>query len=396
MNDSLVDSIQSALRSEQLDGWLFYSFRGSDAIAESILRLDQARLATRRWFYFVPATGAPQKIVHAIEPEMLDTLPGEKRIYLPWQQIHQRLRDALAGSRRVAMQYSPLNSIPYISRVDAGTVELVRSFGVEVVSSADLVQIFEAVWTPAQLETHLFAARHLREIVDATFKEVARRIRDKVPTTELDIQDFIWKEYEARDLMSSHRPIVAINEHSADPHYQPDIERNLPMHEGDFLLIDIWAKRRVPHSVYDDITWTGHIANTVPTLQQSVFNVVREGRDAAIGLVQNSYPKQVLFGWQVDDAARRTIAHAGHGNEFIHRTGHNIHEEDHGNGANIDNLETQDNRRLMSGTCFSIEPGVYLKGKFGVRSEVNVFLAESEALVTGLPVQTHVIPILSF
>ena len=395
MYDSLVDSIQSALQAEKLDGWLFYSFRGSDPIAENILRLDHARLATRRWFYFVPAAGSPQKIVHAIEPGMLDTLPGEKKIYLPWQQIHQHLRDVLAGARRIAMQYSPLNAIPYISRVDAGTVELVRSFGVEVVSSADLVQIFEAVWTSAQLETHLYAARHMREIVDVTFQEVARRIRENAPATELDIQEFIWREYETRDLTSSHRPIVAVNEHSADPHYQPDVERNLPMREGDFLLIDIWSKQRKPHSVYDDITWTGYIGTTVPKLHQTVFNVVREGRDDAIRLLQRSYPKQVLFGWQVDDAARHSIAQAGYGKDFIHRTGHSINEEDHGNGANIDNLETQDNRRLMPGTCFSIEPGVYLKGRFGVRSEVNVYLAEAEALVTGLPVQTHVIPILS-
>jgi Xaa-Pro aminopeptidase len=391
---SVVDSIQSALQSERLDGWLFYSFRGSDPIAENILGLDTARLATRRWFYFVPASGAPQKIVHAIEPEMLDVLPGDKRIYLPWQQLHEHLRDSLAGRRRVAMQYSPMNAIPYVSRVDAGTVELVRSFGVEVVSSADLVQMFEAVWTPAQFETHLYAARHMREIVDVTFKEVARRIRERVPTTELDIQDFIWRQYEARDLTSSHRPIVAVNEHSADPHYMPDAERNLPMREGDFLLIDIWSKRRVPHAVYDDITWTGFIGATVPSVQQSIFSVVRDGRDAAIRLVERSYPKQVLFGWQVDDAARLSISEAGYGKEFLHRTGHSIHEEDHGNGANIDNLETQDNRRLMTGTCFSIEPGVYLKGKFGVRSEVNVYLADAEALVTGLPMQTHVIPIL--
>jgi Xaa-Pro aminopeptidase len=395
MDNAVVDSIQAALRRERLDGWLFYSFRGSDPIAENILRLNDASLATRRWFYFVPAAGAPQKIVHAIEPSMLDSLPGEKRIYLPWQQIHQHLRDVLARAQRVAMQYSPLNAIPYISRVDAGTVELVRSFGVDVVSSADLVQIFEAVWTQDQLDTHLYAARHMRAIVDVTFKEVARRIRENVATTELDIQELIWQEYAARQLMSSHRPIVAINEHSADPHYQPDAERNLPMHDGDFLLIDIWAKRRTPHSVYDDITWTGYIGKAVPSFEQSIFGVVREGRDAAIGLVEASYPKETLFGWQVDDAARKSIAQAGYGSEFIHRTGHSIHEEDHGNGANIDNLETQDNRRLMQGTCFSIEPGVYLKGRFGVRSEVNVYLAESEALVTGLPVQTHLIPILA-
>jgi Xaa-Pro dipeptidase len=394
MNVQLVESLQLALREEQLDGWLFYSFRGSDPIAENILRLDNARLATRRWFYFVPASGAPQKVVHAIESEMLDSLPGEKKIYLPWQQLHEHLRHVLQNARRVAMQYSPLNAIPYISRVDAGTVELIRNFGVEVVSSADLVQIFEAVWTDEQLETHLYAAHHMREIVDVAFREVARRMRERIPTTELDIQEFIWQQYASRDLTSSHRPIVAINEHSADPHYQPDIEHNLPMHEGDFLLLDIWAKRQSPHSVYDDITWTGYIGRDVPSDRQKIFDVVREGRDAAIRFVQQNYPAQTLFGWQVDDASRQSIARAGYGEFFIHRTGHSIHEEDHGNGANIDNLETQDNRRLMTGTCFSIEPGVYLKGNFGVRSEVNVYLDRSSAVVTGLPVQTHVIPIL--
>jgi Xaa-Pro dipeptidase len=395
MKASIVDRIQGALRQENLDGWLFYSFRGSDPIAENILQLGNARLATRRWFYFVPANGEPQKLVHAIESEMLDSLPGQKIIYLPWQQLQQYLANILNGSRRVAMQYSPLNAIPYISRVDAGTIELVRSFGVEVISSADLVQIFEAVWTSEQLETHLYAAGHMRQIVDETFREVGRRITEKVPTTELDIQDFIWNQYESRDLTSSHRPIVAINAHSADPHYQPDFERNLTMNPGDFLLIDIWSKKRVPHSVYDDITWTGFIGQTVPNAHERIFQIVREGRDAAIRTVQESYPAKTLAGWQVDDAARQSIAGAGYGSEFLHRTGHSIHEEDHGNGANIDNLETQDNRRLMKGTCFSIEPGVYIKGQFGVRSEVNVYLADQEAIVTGLPIQTRVIPILS-
>jgi len=396
MTTSIADRIQAALRKENLDGWLFYSFRGSDPISENILQLDHARLATRRWFYFVPAVGEPTKLVHAIESEMLDVLPGKKMVYLPWQQLHSHLGGILAGSRRVAMQYSPLNAIPYISRVDAGTVELVRSFGVDVVSSADLVQIFEAVWTSAQVDTHLFAAGHMRQIVDVTFREVARRIREKVHTTELDIQDFIWNQYEERNMTSSHRPIVAINSHSADPHYQPDREHNLTMNEGDFLLIDIWAKKKIAHSVYDDITWTGFIGSSVPDFHESIFQVVRNGRDAAIRFVQQSYPGASLSGWQVDDAARHSITGAGYGEFFLHRTGHSIHEEDHGNGANMDNLESQDNRRLMTGTCFSIEPGVYLKDKFGVRSEVNVYLAESEAIVTGQPIQSHITPILSF
>jgi Xaa-Pro aminopeptidase len=396
MNKSRVSALQAVLQEEKFDGWLFYSFRGSDPIAENILGLDHARFATRRWFYFVPASGEPQKIVHAIETGILDSLPGAKRVYLPWQQIQQHLGEVLRGYRKVAMQYSPMNAIPYVSRVDAGTMELVRSCGVEVASSADLVQMFEAVWTAEQFDSHLYAARHMREIVDVAFSEVGRRIRERAPATELDIQDFIWGEFERRDLMAGHRPIVAINEHSADPHYAPGPGHNLSMKEGDFLLIDMWAKRTTPHAVYDDITWTGFIGKTVPEKHQNIFNVVRAGRDAAIQMVQDRYAgPEPLYGWQVDDAARQSITRAGYGEYFIHRTGHSIHEEVHGNGANIDNLETQDSRRLIRGTCFSIEPGVYIKGDFGVRSEIDMYLADDKAMVTGLPIQTAVIPILN-
>jgi Xaa-Pro aminopeptidase len=394
-NEAHIESIQKALKQDKLDGWLFYSFRGSDPIAENILRLDHAKFTTRRWFYFVPANGTPQKLVHAIETGTLDSLPGDKHVYLPWQQLHQYLRQTLAGVKKVAMQYSPLNTIPYISRVDAGTVELIRSFGVEVVSSADLVQVFEAVWSDEQLQTHLYAARHMREIVDEIVREVRRRVLDNVSVNEVEIQDFIVKQYDRRDLTAGHPPIVAINAHSADPHYAPNLEDNLPMKKGDFLLVDMWSKQRVPHAVYDDITWTFFIGDAVPTEHQKIFNVVRDGRDAAIKAAQQRYPTgEVLYGWQIDDEARKSITNAGYGQYFLHRTGHSIHEEVHGNGANIDNLETQDSRRLMARTCFSIEPGVYLKGTFGVRSEVDMYLSEKEAIVTGLPIQTEVIPIL--
>jgi Xaa-Pro dipeptidase len=394
-NEALVDSLQAALQQDKLDGWLFYGFRGSDPIAENILRLDHAKFTTRRWFYFVPAKGTPVKIVHAIETGTLDGLPGTKHVYLPWQQLHERLREALRGVKKVAMQYSPMNTIPYISRVDGGTIELVRSCGVEVVSSADLVQVFEAVWSDEQLETHLYAAKNMREIVDEITKEVRRRVLDGVTVNELEIQGFVMKQIERRDMTAGHPAIVAINAHSADPHYAPNADDNLPMKKGDFLLVDMWAKRRAPHAVYDDITWTFFIGETVPAENQKIFNVVRDGRDAAIKAAQQRYPSsETLYGWQIDDEARKSITKAGYGEYFIHRTGHSIHEEVHGNGANIDNLETQDGRRLMARTCFSIEPGVYLKGNFGVRSEVDMYLSEKEAIVTGQPIQTEVIPIL--
>jgi Xaa-Pro aminopeptidase len=395
MNEAHIESIQKALQQDKLDGWLFYSFRGSDPIAENILRLDHAKFTTRRWFYFVPATGTPQKIVHAIETGSLDSLPGDKHVYLPWQQLHELLRQALGGAKKIAMQYSPMNAIPYISRVDAGTLELIRSFGVEVVTSADLVQVFEAVWTAEQLETHLYAAKHMRQIVDEIVKEVRRRVTDNVPVNEVEIQNFLLQQYEQRDLMAAHPPIVAINPHSADPHFAPNLEDNLPMKKGDFLLVDMWSKRKVSHAVYDDITWTFFIGESVPAEHQKIFTVVREGRDAAIRALQSRYPSgEVLYGWQIDDEARKSITNAGYGEFFLHRTGHSIHEEVHGNGANIDNLETQDSRRLMARTCFSIEPGVYLKGTFGVRSEVNMYLSDKEAVVTGLPTQAEVVPIL--
>ena len=395
MKEELITRIQEALVNEGVDGWLFYSFRGSDPIAENVLGLDRSQLTTRRWAYFVPVEGEAQKIVHAIESWALDSLPGRKRVYLRWQALHAQLREAMSGSRRVAMQYSPMNAIPYVSRVDAGTVELVRSFGIEVVSSADLVQRFEAVWTAEQLETHLYAASNLREIVDEAFAEVGRRIRAEVSTDEFGIQEFIWDRFRERGLISSDRPIVAVNAHSADPHYVPTAERTSPIEKGDFLLLDIWAKKPDAHAVYGDITWTGFVGETSPDRHESIFQIVRNGRDAAIARVEEAHASgAMLHGWEVDDAARESIAAAGYGEQFIHRTGHSIHEEDHGNGANIDNLETRDDRRLLEGTCFSIEPGVYLTGDFGVRSEVDVFLGPDGPIVTGTPIQERVIRIL--
>jgi Xaa-Pro dipeptidase len=389
-----IDEIQSALAAAGIDGWLFYSFRGSDPIGINILGLHEGH-ATRRWFYYVPAHGEPTRIVHAIEQSALDALPGRKLVFLPWQQIHEHLREALADARRVAMQYSPMNAIPYVSRVDAGTVELVRSLGVDVVTSADLVSRFESVCTPEQIDTHQEAAGHMRRIVDETYAEVARRLRSGAPTTEREIQDFMMSLYAANGLITDHPPIVAIGPNSALPHYAPPEVGSAPIVRGDLLLTDLWSKRDVPHAIYFDITWTCFLDDHVPDEHRRVFDVVRGGRDAAIEFVGNRVRAgEPVYGWEVDDAARRSIANAGYGEFFIHRTGHNIHENVHGNGANIDNLETRDERLLLPNTFFSIEPGVYLPGKFGIRSEVDVFLTENDAVVTGLPIQTELIPVL--
>ncbi|HWP41645.1 MAG TPA: M24 family metallopeptidase [Blastocatellia bacterium] len=396
----MIDRIQQALKEASLDGWLFYSFRDSDPIAANILGTGgEGHIATRRWFYLIPQSGEPTKIVHSIERDVLDHLPGRKLVYLPWQQLRAHLGDsltALASDRppRVAMQYSPEAAIPYLSRVDAGTVELVRSFGVEPVSSANLVQQFESAWNDEQLAMHEESARGLYESVHLAFDEIGRRIKDAVPTTEYDIQQFILGCFADRGMITRDPPIVAVNANSALPHYEPTREKHSPIRAGDFVLIDLWAKLDRPGSVYADITWTCFAGESVPDEINRVFTVVRDARDAATNFVKEAFAKGLtIHGWQVDDVCRKVIVDAGYGDYFIHRTGHNIHTEVHGNGANIDNLETRDDRVLIPRTCFSIEPGIYLEGKFGVRSEIDVYVSEREARVTGGQPQQEVFAI---
>jgi Xaa-Pro dipeptidase len=399
----LIENIQKALKEAGLDGWLFYSFRNSDPIAANILRMpSEGHIATRRWFYLVPQEGEPTRIVHSIERDVLDHLPGSKQVYLPWQQLHSHLQNALTAlaqdrSPRVAMQYSPEAAIPYLSRVDAGTIELIRSFGVEPVTSANLVQKFEAAWNDEQLAMHDEAARGLYASVKEAFTEIGRRITSNMPTTEYDIQQFIMDSFASRAMFTNDPPIVAVNGNSAMPHYGPTKDHHAPIKEGDFVLIDLWAKLKQPGSVYADITWTSFVGKEIPEEVNRVFQIVRGGRDAAIEFVKKAFAEgQTIHGWQVDDVCRNVIREAGYGDYFIHRTGHNIHTEVHGNGANIDNLETKDDRVLIPRTCFSIEPGIYLEGKFGVRSEIDMYVGEGgEARVTGDNPQTEVVAILA-
>ncbi|MBI3326968.1 MAG: M24 family metallopeptidase [Nitrospinae bacterium] len=387
-------TLQTALREAGVDGWLFYDFRGSDPLAYRILKLSNAGMLSRRWFYCIRATGEPRKLVHRIEPHSLAMLPGATLLYASWHELHTQLAALLGGGRRVAMQYSPQNAIPYISRVDAGTVELVRSLGVEVVTSADLVQRFEAVWSPEQWETHQYSARTLRNIIDEAFGYIREAVSPQGEVGEYAVQQFILGRFDHYSLQTDKPPIVAANAHSADPHFQPTADAGL-IRRGDFVLLDIWAKRRDPRSVYADITWTGYVGETVPEEHRKIFRIVQQARDAAITFVQDAVRQGTpLYGWQVDDRARQVIDTAGYGEHFIHRTGHSIGEEVHGNGANMDNYETRDERRILPHTCFSIEPGIYLPGCFGVRSEVDMFVHEREAFVTGQPIQLEVIPIL--
>jgi Xaa-Pro dipeptidase len=394
-----VAEIQAALRDAKLDGWLFYDFRHSDPLAYRILKLDENMLASRRWFYYVPASGEPVKIVQSIEQFKLDSLPGRKLIFRGWQELQTRLREVLGSGakeskRRIAMQYSPMNDIPYISRVDAGTIELVRSLGVEPVTSAELVQKFEAVFSPAQHQMHVEASDKMHRIIQEAFAEIAHRIRANEPTTEWDIAQFMQRRY-SEEGMQLEPMIVAVNANTANPHYMPTKEKNLPIKRGDFVLIDAATKLNKPDAVATDQTWTGYVGETVPEEYTRIFNIVREARDSAVDFIRkNVRAGKPIRGAEVDDVSRGVITRAGFGDQFTHRTGHSIGEETHGNGVNIDDFETRDSRRIIPGVCFSIEPGIYLEGKFGVRSEINVYVSDKDIEVTGQPIQTAIIPIL--
>jgi Xaa-Pro dipeptidase len=371
-----LTEIQSALRTEGLDGWLFFDHHGRDPLAYRILGLPETLHATRRWYYFIPAEGEPRGLVHRIESRHLDSLPGSKTQYSRWTEQTLALRELLRSARTIAMQYSPDCAVPYVSMIDAGTLELVRSAGVQVRTSADLVQLFEARWTDEQLASHLEAGRRMDRLRAAAFEH----IRSGLGTTEWEVWQFLRAGFEREGLVTDHGPIVAVNANASDPHYEPAAERHAPIRSGDLVLIDMWAKLASPaDAVYYDITWTGFCGTAPPERMRQVFRVVSEARDRGVEAVVSGAATQ---GWQVDDAARSHIESHGFGDRFIHRTGHSIGTNVHGAGANMDNFETHDTRRILPRTCFSVEPGVYLP-EFGIRSEVNVYVGEDGARVTG-------------
>jgi Xaa-Pro aminopeptidase len=384
-----LPAIQDELNKQNLDGWLFFDHHVRDPLAYRVLGLNASHVPTRRWYYFIPASGEPRGLVHRIEAGMLDSVPGEKIAYSRWTEQVDGLKKMLGGVRQVAMQYSPNCAIPYVSMVDAGTIELVRGAGVEVISSAELIQAFEARWSPAALESHLEAGRRVDQVRRQAFDLIRERTGNGGITSELEVKQFILESFASAALVTDHGPIVGVNANAANPHYEPTDEVFAPISNGDFVLLDMWAKLDRPGAVYYDITWTG-VCGEPSTEMRRVFDIVRTARDAAIRRVQEAVNAgEAIRGFEVDDAARRVIDDAGYADSFVHRTGHSIGQDVHGNGANMDNLETHDERRIMPWTCFSIEPGIYLRD-FGVRSEINLFVGDNEARVTG-EIQTELL-----
>jgi Xaa-Pro aminopeptidase len=379
----LIEQMQQALRENGLDGWLFFDHHRRDPLAYRVLNIPDTVGATRRWYYLVPASGEPRKLVHRIESEALDSLPGLKATYASWTEQQQQLAALLAGVHHVAMQYSPNCAIPYVSLVDGGTLELIRNCGVHITSSADLVQQFEAVWSERQLESHLEAGQIVDRVRRRAFELIAERLRTGTAVSEFDVQQFILSQFAEHQLETDHGPIVAVNAHASDPHYEPNCDRYAYIGPGDVVLIDLWAKKKAPGAVYYDVTWTGFCGEPIPDQVQNIFEIVRDARKKASQFVIDKIAESAdVRGFEVDDAARGYIAEKGFGEYFFHRTGHSIGISVHGTGANMDNLESHDERRIIPGTCFSVEPGIYLES-FGIRSEVNVFAGQGYAKVTG-------------
>jgi len=377
-----LPAIQAALRERNIDAWLFYDHHHRDPIAYRILGLPAGLMVTRRWYYLIPSQGEPTKLVHKIESGHLDTLPGSKRQYAGWEELFEQIKQVLSPHRDIAMQYSPNNLVFTVSLVDAGTMDLIRGLGKNVLSSGDLVAQFEATWSDAQIKTHFEARDAVDAITGAAFQEIGRRVRNG-GTTESDIQQWFMEAFRRENLVTDDPPIVAVNGNSGNPHYEPHAGSSAPIREGDFVLLDVWAKKNTPDAVYYDITWTGFVGRSPSDRMREVFNVVRQGRDIGVKTVQDAISAgRPIAGWEVDHAVRAHITKAGFGEKFIHRTGHSIGTDVHANGANMDDLEIHDERRILPNSCFSIEPGVYLP-EFGVRSEVNVLVRPKAAEVTG-------------
>jgi len=377
-----LPAIQSALRQRNIDAWLFYDHHHRDPIAYRVLGLPASLMVTRRWFYLIPAQGEPSKLVHKIESGHLDSLPGAKSVYAGWQELFAQLKTFLGNHKTIAMQYSPNNLVFTVSLVDAGTIELVRSMGKTVVSAADLIAQFESTWTEEQIQTHFAARDAVDSITAAAFPEIGRRVRNG-GTTEHAMQQWFMEAFRRENLVTDDPPVVAVNANSGNPHYEPHAEGSAPIREGDFVLLDVWAKKNTPGAVYYDITWTGYIGKAPSDKQREIFQIVRDARDVGVKTVLDAIAAgQHIAGWQVDRATRDHIQKSGYGDYFIHRTGHSIGTDVHSNGANMDDLEIHDERQILANSCFSIEPGIYLPD-FGVRSEVNVLVRSNRAEVTG-------------
>jgi Xaa-Pro aminopeptidase len=373
--EAKLKEVQASLVEEEIDGWLLFDFHHSNSLAYTFLEIPPGKMVTRRFFYWIPKQGEPVKIVPLIEPYTLDHLPGVKWFYRGWQELERLLFSLAVENSKIAMEYSPYNALPTISKVDAGMVELIRKTGAEVVSSGNILQHYTSIWKPDQFQSHLVAAKVLESVVDRTWAFIERSLQLQIPLDEYQVQQFMLQTIQEEGCQATDWPTCAVNVHSSDPHYHPEPSRAFPIRMGDFILLDLWCKQKVPHAVYADITRVGVAAARPTRKQEEIFNIVKDARNEATLFIKEHYEnRRPLQGWQVDQVCRNLIQESGYGEYFIHRTGHNIGEDVHGPGANLDNFETHDYRQLLPGTCFSVEPGIYIPHEFGMRLEYDIYL----------------------
>lgn len=387
-----ISDIQDFIKTKGLDGWLLYDFHGLNKIAIEIT--DISGVQTRRWFFFIPANGEPIALIHRIEMDTFKEFPCNKISYVGWKEMQQKLKDILKGCKKIAMEYSPANAVPYVSLVDAGTIEIIKAFDIEIASSADLVARFQATWDEKAYENHIYAAKSLIQIKDDAFDYVREKILKKEKLTEYQLQQFILDKYKERELISLDPPLASTKQNTGNPHYTPDEKSSIVIEADDLILIDIFAKKDEPDGIYADITWMAFVGTEVTKKYAEIFAIVCQARDQAVEFIsKNCQAGKEVYGWQVDDVARSVISDHGYGDYFIHRTGHSLGLEVHYNGPNIDNLETRDERALIPRVGFTIEPGIYLE-EFGVRSEINVFMNPQGPEITTQPIQKEIVPLL--
>ncbi len=378
LTPDVLTRIRKILGELRIDGWLLFDFHGLNPVATRVLGLGG--LATRRLFVLIPAAGRPVAIAHKIEAGRVDGFPGDVRTYAAWRELERELSAALSG-KRVAMEYSAKDAVPYLDRVPAGVIELVRAAGADVVSSSELVTAIAARWTPDELAGHRKAAEQLREIALGAFARVRDWHQEGITPTEAGLQRWVLEAFDQAGLYTTHPPIVAVDANAANPHYETGA-RETEIHRGQVLLLDLWAGVTID-TVYADQTWMAFVGSAPPAEVVHVFEVVRDARDRAVALLRDKWREGwSVTGAELDDAARKVITTAGFGDAFVHRTGHSIDRDLHGSGPHLDNFETHDDRKLMPGIGFSVEPGIYLTGRFGVRSEINVVLHQDGPEVT--------------
>ncbi|UCD17380.1 MAG: aminopeptidase P family protein [Candidatus Zixiibacteriota bacterium] len=384
-------SIQEFLKEENMDGWLLYDFHGKNDVAIEFLHLPGH--ITRRSFFFIPAVGEPVALVSHIEKDRFRHLGVRIKSYASYRGMESLLKEVLGQSKIIAMEYSPNGRLPYIGLVDAGTIEMVRSIGIEIVSSANIVANFQARITEAQIDLHRKAAFMINHIKDDAFRLIRKSLVDGNFINEKMVVYFIKRRFEEEDLTTDFPPICAVNANICNPHYEPTEGSSSPIRENSLILIDLWGKCRKENAVFADITWMAYAGESIPDEYGNLFSIVVSARDAAVRCLKEKFPAEPVYGYEVDDVCRGVIEAAGYGENFFHRTGHSILENVHGPGPNIDNRETEDKRRLLPGHLFSIEPGIYLE-EYGFRSEIDCMLTEAGPEITTQPVQKDIIALL--